>query len=85
MLVGHVWREKPPSSLPLNVVCWVPSLDHRHKTMWRQECFFLDDLLPRFNEVLDRGGMMAMLHRIWWWVKWRRRCVVSHGACDRLF
>jgi hypothetical protein len=28
---------------------------------------------------------MAMLRHIWWWVRWRRRCIVSHDACDRLF
>jgi hypothetical protein len=74
-----------PSSPPLNVVHRASSLDHRHKNTWWQECFFLDDLLPWFDEVLDRGSLMAMLHRVWWWVRWRRRCVVCHDACNGLF
>jgi hypothetical protein len=74
-----------PSSLPLDAVCRAPSLDHRHKTTWWRECFFLDDLLPWFDEVLDHGGLMAMLHRVWWWDTWWRRCVVSHDAYNRLF
>jgi hypothetical protein len=74
-----------PSSLPLDAVCRAPSLDHRHKTTWWQECFFLNDLLSRFNEVLDRGGLVAMLRCIWWQGGWWWWCIVSYGACDGLF
>jgi hypothetical protein len=30
--------------------------------MWWRERFFLDDRLLWLDEVLDRGGLMAMLH-----------------------
>jgi hypothetical protein len=72
------------SALSLDAVCRAPSLNHRHKTTWWRECFFLDDLLPRLDEVLDRGCLMAMLRCVWWRIRWRRWCIVSHCACDRL-
>jgi hypothetical protein len=77
--------ENLPSMLPLDAICWAPPLDHRHETTWWRERFFLDDRLPRLYEMLDRGGLMAMLHCVWQWIRWRRRCVVCYGACDRLF
>jgi hypothetical protein len=53
--------------------------------MWWREHFFLDDRLLRLDEVQDRGGLMAVLHCVWWRIRWRRWCVVSHGASDGLF
>jgi hypothetical protein len=77
--------ENLPSMLPLDVICRMPPLDRRHETTWWREHFLLDDWLPRLDVVLDRGGLMAMLHCIWWRIRWRWWCVVSHGSCDRLF
>jgi hypothetical protein len=53
--------------------------------MWWGEFFFLDDMLLRLNEVLDRGSLMAMLRCFWWRIRRRWWCFVSHGAYDRLF
>jgi hypothetical protein len=76
--------ENLPSTLPLDTICWAPPLDHRHETSWWRKCFFFDDRLPRLYDVLDRGGLMAVLHDIWWRIGWWWWCVVSHGACDGL-
>jgi hypothetical protein len=76
--------ENLPSMLPPDAICRAPPLDHRHETTWWRECFFLEDRLLRLDEVLDHGGLKAMLHCVWWRIRWRRWCVVSHGACDRL-
>jgi hypothetical protein len=53
--------ENLPSTLPLDVICRAPPLNHRHETTWWGECFFLDDRLPWLDEMLDHGGLMAML------------------------
>jgi hypothetical protein len=72
------------ATLPLNPICRVSSLDHRHETSWRWECFFFDDRLSRLDDMLDRGGLVALLHHVCWWVRrWRWR-VVGHATCDLL-
>jgi hypothetical protein len=76
--------ENLPSALPLDMICRAPPLDHRHETTWGWERLFLDDRLPRLDEVLDRGSLMAVLHYVWWRIRWRWWCIVSHGACDWL-
>jgi hypothetical protein len=52
--------------LPLDAIHRAPPLDHRHGTTWWREHFLLDDRLPRLDVMLDHGGMMAMLHCVWW-------------------
>jgi hypothetical protein len=77
--------ENFPSALPLDPICRVPSLDHGHESSWWWECFFFDDQLTWFDDMLDRSGLVALLHHVcqpirWWW--W---CVVSHATCNWLF
>jgi hypothetical protein len=36
-------------------------LDHGHKTTWWWKRFFFDDRLPWLDDVLDHGGLMALL------------------------
>jgi hypothetical protein len=52
-----------PTLFPLSAIRRAPPLDHWHMTTWRRERFFLDDLLPWFEEVLNHCGLMAMLWR----------------------
>jgi hypothetical protein len=75
--------ENLSATLPLNPIRWASSLDHRYKTSWRWECFFIDGWLSQLD-MLDRGGLMALLHHVCWWVRRWRRCVVGHATCDRL-
>jgi hypothetical protein len=44
------------------------------------KCFFFIDRLPRLDDMLNCGSLMTLLHHVWW----RRWCVVSHSAYDRL-
>jgi hypothetical protein len=76
--------ENLPSALPLDTIFWAPPLDHGHQTTWWWKCFFFDDWLPWLDDMLDRGGLMALLQYVWWRMRWRWWCVVSHSACDRL-
>jgi hypothetical protein len=34
--------------------------------------------------MLDRGGLMALLYHVCWWVRRWRRHVIGHATCDRL-
>jgi hypothetical protein len=73
-----------PSALPLDPIFRASSLDHGHEASWWRERFFFDDRLSWFDDMLDRGGLVALLHHVcqrvrWWW--W---CIVSHATCDRL-
>jgi hypothetical protein len=72
------------SALPLDPICRASSLDHGHETSWRRECFFFDSRLSRLDDVLDRGGLVSLLHHVCRRVRWWRRCIVSHATCDRL-
>jgi hypothetical protein len=72
------------SALPLDLICRASSLDHGHKTSWRWECFFYNDRLSRLDDMLDRGGLVALLHHVCRWVRWWWWCIVSHATCDRL-
>jgi hypothetical protein len=73
-----------PTSLPLSAIHRTTSLDHWNMTAWRWEFFFLDGLLPWFEEVLDRSSLVPMLRcirrriRWWWWV------VLGYGSRDEL-
>jgi hypothetical protein len=53
-------------------------------TTWRRERFFLDDLLSWFEEVLNHCGLMAMLWRIWWWIRWRWRSIEGYSSRNGL-
>jgi hypothetical protein len=55
-------------ALPLNFICWAPSLNHGHETSWRRELFFLVGQLTRLD-LLDRGGLVALLYDVRWWVR----------------
>jgi hypothetical protein len=72
------------SAFPLDTVCRASPLNHGHKTSWWQKCFFFDDRLSRLNDMLDCGGLMALLHHIQWRIRWWWLCVISHNTCDRL-
>jgi hypothetical protein len=72
------------ATLPLNPICRASSLDHRHETSWRWECFFFDGRLTRFDDMLDRSGLVALLHHVCWRVRRWRWCIVGHATCDRL-
>jgi hypothetical protein len=73
-----------PSALHLDPICWESSLEHGHETSWRRECFLFDDRLSRFDDMLDCGGLVALLHHVRWWVRWWWWCIVCHATCDRL-
>jgi hypothetical protein len=73
-------------TLPLDFICRMPSLNHWHKTSWRRERLFFDGWLP-WLDMLDRGGLMALLallYHICRWVGRRWRSVESYRACHRL-
>jgi hypothetical protein len=72
------------SALPLDPICWASSLDHGHETTWHWERFFFDGRLSWFDDMLDHGGLVALLHHVCWRVTWWRRCIVSHATCNRL-
>jgi hypothetical protein len=73
-----------PSALPLDPICRASSLDHGHEASWWRERFFFDDRLSWFDDMLDRGGLVALLHHVCQRVRWWWRCIVSHATCDRL-
>jgi hypothetical protein len=72
------------STLPLDPICRASSLNHGHEASWRRERFFFNDRLSWFDNMLDRGGLVALLHHICRRVRWWRRCIVRHATCNRL-
>jgi hypothetical protein len=67
----------------LDFIRRAPSLNHGHEaSRWRERLFF-DGWLP-WLDMLDRGGLMALLYHVcwrvgrWWW------SVVSYRTCHRL-
>jgi hypothetical protein len=68
----------------LNFVRRAPPLDHGHETSWRRELFFLVDRLSLLD-LLDRGGLVALLHDVCWWVRWWRWSVVGYRSRHWLF
>jgi hypothetical protein len=72
------------SALPLDPICRVSSLDHGYETSWRRERFFFDGRLSRLDDMLDRGGLVALLHHVCRRVRRWRRCIVSYATWDRL-
>jgi hypothetical protein len=72
-----------PCTLPLDFVRRAPSLNHGHKASWWQEHLFFDGWLP-WLDLLDRGGLMALLYHICWRVRWWWWSVVSYRTCHRL-
>jgi hypothetical protein len=70
-------------ALPLDFIHRAPSLDHGHEASWWQERLFFDGWLP-WLDLLDRGGLVALLYHVcrrvrWWW--WS---IVSYRTCHRL-
>jgi hypothetical protein len=47
-------------------------LNHGHETSWWRELFFLVGRLSRLD-LLDHGGLVALLYDVCWWVRrwWR--------------
>jgi hypothetical protein len=76
--------ENFPSALPLDLICRASSLYHGHETSWQRERFFFDDRLSWFNDMLDHGGLVALLHHVCQRVRWWWRCIVSYATCDQL-
>jgi hypothetical protein len=58
------------SALPLDPICQESSLNHGHKASWWRERFFFDGRLPWFDDMLDRGGLVALLHHVCQRVRW---------------
>jgi hypothetical protein len=54
--------------LPLDFIRWAPSLNHGHETCRWRELFFLVGRLSRLD-LLDRGGLGALLYDVCWWVR----------------
>jgi hypothetical protein len=54
--------------LPLDFIHRAPPLNHGHKTPWRRELFLLISRLSWFD-LLDRGGLVALLYDVRWWVR----------------
>jgi hypothetical protein len=52
----------------LNFIRRAPPLNHGHETSWWREFFFLVGRLSLFD-VLDRGGLVALLYNVCWWVR----------------
>jgi hypothetical protein len=50
-----------PSTFSLNAIRRASSLDHRYIATWWREHFLIDSLLLWFDEVLDCGGLMAIV------------------------
>jgi hypothetical protein len=69
--------------LPLDFVHRAPSLNHGHETSWWWECLLFDGWLP-WLDMLDCGGLVALLYHVrwrirqWWW------SFVSYRTCHRL-
>jgi hypothetical protein len=72
------------SVFPLDTVCQTSPLDHWHKTTWWWKWFFFDYRLLRLDDMLDCGGLMALLHHVRWRIWWLWWCIISHSTCDRL-
>jgi hypothetical protein len=70
-------------TLPLDFIHRAPSLYHGHETSWWRERLFFSGWLP-WLDVLDRGGLVALLYHVcrwvrrWWW------SVVSYHTCHQL-
>jgi hypothetical protein len=70
-------------ALPLDLIRRASSLDHGHEASWWWERLFFDDWLS-WLDLLDRGGLVALLYHVcqrvrWWW--WS---VVSYRTYHRL-
>ena len=69
--------ENLPCTLPLDFVRRAPSLNHEHETSRWRELFFLVGRLSRLD-LLDRGGLVALLYDVRWWVRRRWWSVVGY-------
>jgi hypothetical protein len=69
-----------PCAFSLDFVRRATPLDHGHETSWRWELFFLVGRLSLLD-LLDHGGLMALLNDVCWWVRRWRWSIV--GYCPR--
>jgi hypothetical protein len=66
-----------------DLIHWASSLDHGHEASWWWECLFFDDWLS-WLDLLDHGGLVALLHHVCRWVRWWWWSIVSYRTCHRL-
>jgi hypothetical protein len=64
-------------TLSLNFIRRAPPLNHGHEASWWRELFFFVGRLSRLN-VLDRGGLVALLYDVRWRVRWWWRSVKGY-------
>jgi hypothetical protein len=65
----HVFGVKHFSCvLPLNFIRRAPPLNHGHETSWWRELFFIVGRLSQLD-LLDHGGLVALLYDVRWWVR----------------
>jgi hypothetical protein len=69
--------------LLLDFIRRAPSLNHGHEASWWRERLFFDGWLPWLN-VLDHGGLMALLYHVCRRVRRWRWSVESYHTCHRL-
>jgi hypothetical protein len=70
-------------AFPLDFVRRAPPLNHGYETSWRRELFFLISLLSLLD-LLDRGGLMALLYNVRWWVRRWWWSIVGYRPCHQL-
>jgi hypothetical protein len=75
--VARVRRETLLLRASAELYSSVSPLNHGHETSWRRELFFLISRLSRFD-LLDRGGLVALLCDVRWWVRWWWWSVVGY-------
>jgi hypothetical protein len=67
----------------LDFIRRAPPLNHGYETSWRQELFFLVGRLSLLD-LLDRGGLVALLYDIRWWIRRWGWSVVGYRPCHWL-
>jgi hypothetical protein len=70
-------------ALPLDFIRRAPSLDHGHEASWWRERLLFDGWLP-WLDLLDRGGLVALLYHVCQWVRWWWWSVVNYRTCHQL-
>jgi hypothetical protein len=54
------------------------------RSLMAVERFFFDSRLSWFDNMLNHGGLVALLHHVCRRVRWWQRCIVRHTTCNRL-
>jgi hypothetical protein len=70
-------------ALSLDFIRRPPSLDHGHEASWWRERLLFDGWLSWLN-LLDHGGLVALLYHVCWRVRWCWWSVVSYHTCHLL-